>query len=282
MPIKIPKKLKKRTLKKLIEHYKIEKKLANRLRNSNSKERRYLYKIIYDELYRQISYHPQLTRKKEYKLRFIKAFRQMTLLKHFLKNEYTFLEIGPGDLSLSIEMARHVKKVYAIDVSEEITKNEILPENFQLIISDGVSIPIPDNNINLAYSKDLMEHVHPDDAFYQLHNIFKVLVHNGKYICITPNRLCGPHDISKYFDNVATGLHLKEYTITELNDLFKKVGFSKIRTYIGGKGIYLKFPLILLKILEKFLSMIPFSLRKNIANTLLFKALLGIIIIGIK
>lgn len=178
-------------------------------------------------------------------------------------------------------MARHVKKVYAIDVSEEITKNKILPENFQLIISDGVSIPIPDNNITLAYSKDLMEHVHPDDAFYQLHNIFKVLVNNGKYICITPNRLSGPHDISKYFNNVATGFHLKEYTITELNDLFKKVGFSKIKTYIGDKGIYLKFPLIILKILEKFLSMLPLSLRKNIAKTLLFKAFLGIII-GIK
>ena len=71
-----------------------------------------------------------------------------------------------------------------------------------------------------------MEHLHPDDAVDQLKNIYNALVNGGKYICITPNRLTGPHDISKYFDNVATGFHLKEYTVTELSGLFREVGFS--------------------------------------------------------
>lgn len=281
MSIKVPKS-EKRTLNQLLEHYEIEKMLANRLRNSNSTERRYLYTKLYDELYRRIPHHPQLTRKKDSKLRFIKVSRQMTLLKRFLKTEYIFLEIGPGDLSLSIEVARHVKKVYAIDVSEEISKDEILPENFKLIISDGCSIPLPGHHINLAYSNDLMEHLHPDDAFDQLKNIYKVLKDGGKYICKTPNQLSGPHDISKYFDNVATCFHLKEYTVTELSDLFNKVGFLKISTYFGGKMIYLKFPLFIIKKCEKLLNKLRFSLRKSITNTLPVKALLGIIIVGTK
>ena len=272
----------KRTIEQLREHYRIEKELANRLRNAGREQRRYLYAAIYDELYRRVSHHPQLICKKDSKLRLVTAFRQMRLLKHFLSPKSTFLEAGSGDCSLSLEVAKHVRKVYAIDVSEEITKGEMLPQNFELIISDGCSIPVPESNISIAYSKDLMEHLHPDDAFDQLQNIYKALTPGGNYICITPNRLSGPHDISKYFDNVATGLHLKEYTVTELCELFRKAGFSKISTYIGGEGIYLKFPSFPIKMCEKLLSILPFTLKRRIANTLPFKALLGIIIVGTK
>ena len=87
----------------------------------------------------------------------------------------------------------------------------------------------------------LMEHLHPDDALDQLQNIFTALTSAGVYLCITPNRLNGPHDISMYFDEVATGFHLHEYTITELSDLFKKVGFSKVRVYIWKRGLFLDF-----------------------------------------
>lgn len=151
---------------------------------------------------------------------------------------------------MSIELTRHVKNVFAVDVSEEITKVEILPRNFRLILSDGCSIPLHDNSIDLAYSNNLMEHLHPDDAFDQLKNIFNVLNSGGKYLCITPNRMSGPHDISKYFDSVATCFHLKEYAFTELCKLFEKIGFSKIEAYTGGKGIYLKVPLLVIKLFE--------------------------------
>jgi len=69
---------------------------------------------------------------------------------------------------------------------------------------------------------------------------------HGIYICVTPNRLSGPHDISKYFDVTATRFHLKEYTNTELSDLFKEAGFLKVRAYVGAMGIYVRFPLFLL------------------------------------
>jgi predicted SAM-dependent methyltransferase len=50
-----------------------------------------------------------------------------------------------------------------------------------------------------------MEHLHPDDAFEQLKQIYTALTPGGLYICTTPNRLTGPHDVSKYFDETAAG-----------------------------------------------------------------------------
>ncbi len=281
MSIKIQKS-EKRTFNQLKEHYEIEKELANRLRNASKEKRRDLYTTIYDELYRRVPQHPQLTRKIDSKSRLTAVSKQMRLIKHFLKQESTFLEVGPGDCSLSLEVSKHVRKVYAVDVSKEITKGDIFPKNFELIISDGCSIPVPENSINIAYSNQLMEHLHPEDAFEQLHNIYKALIPGGKYICITPNRLYGPADISKYFDEVATGFHLKEYTVTELCKLFRKVGFSKISVYIQAKGFYIKFILFLVILFEKLLSILPFSLRKVIGRKLPFKQLLGIRIVGEK
>jgi predicted SAM-dependent methyltransferase len=101
------------------------------------------------------------------------------------------------------------------------------------VLSDGVSVPVPPGSVNVAYSYQLMEHLHPEDAFEQLENIYAALAPGGLYICITPNRLSGPHDISYYFDNEATGFHLKEYTTWELSRLFKRAGFSQTSAYVG-------------------------------------------------
>jgi len=281
MRIRIPKS-EKRTLEQLREQYEVEKELANRLRNASREERRYLYTALYDEFYRRVPHQSQLTRKKDSKAQLVIAFKQMRLLKRFLNPESTFLEVGPGDCSLSLEVAKHVRKVYAIDVSREITKDVALSQNFELIISDGYSVPVPENSISIAYSSQLMEHLDPRDALDQLQNIYKALTPGAIYICITPNRLTGPHDISKYFDKVSTGFHLKEYTVTELCNLFRKVGFSKISSYIGARGIYIKFPLFLIKFCEKLLIVLPLSLRRRIASTLPFRMLLNINIVGEK
>ena len=65
----------------------------------------------------------------------------------------------------------------------------------------------------------------------QLRNLFAAIAPGGSYFCVTPSRLNGPHDVSKYFDTVARGFHLKEYTVTELEQLFRGVGFKRIQAY---------------------------------------------------
>jgi SAM-dependent methyltransferase len=271
-----------RTGEQLREHYEVEKELAARLRNASRQERRYLYSSLYDEMYRRVPHHPMLSRKSSPEQTARSVADQMKLLKRFLHEDETFLEVGSGDCALSFAVAKFVKKVYAVEVSEEIAKNYRLPQNFQLVISDGCTIPVPPNSVNLAYSHQLMEHLHPDDAVEQLQNIYKALCPGGIYICITPNGLNGPHDISQYFDDMATGFHLKEYTITELTNLFKQAGFSKVVGYFGVKGNYIGFSVLPSIVCEKLLSKLPPKLRRTIASNLPFKFLLRIRLAGIK
>jgi SAM-dependent methyltransferase len=271
-----------RTLEQIREHYEIEKELADKLRHASKQERRHLYSSLYNELYQRVPLHPQLTLKLSYK-ETIQAIRSpLKLLKRFLNIETRFLEIGPGDCALSFEVAKIVKQVYAVDVSDEITKTSTTPENFQLILSDGCSIPVLPNSVNVAYSNNLMEHLHPDDAFEQLRNIYDALVPCGVYICITPNRLTGPHDVSQYFDEIATGFHLREYTISELSTLLTEVGFSKVSAYIGAKGYYIKSSVNPLVLCERVLNMLPDTAREAIAHSLPFRALLNVRLVGMK
>jgi hypothetical protein len=90
-----------------------------------------------------------------------------------------------------------------------------------------------------------MEHLHAEDAIEQLQNIYTALAPGGSHICVTPNKWTGPHDISRYFDDEATGFHMRQYTASELHSLFIEVGFSKIRLCVGGKGKYLTCPSLL-------------------------------------
>jgi SAM-dependent methyltransferase len=274
--------IKKRTPEQIREHYEIEKELANKLRNASKQERRFLYSSLYDELFRRVPYHSQLTKKASPSERLLYVSHQIRLIQRYLGKDDTFLEIGAGDCALSFEAAKYAQRVYAIDVSDEITKSTKAPENFHLILSDGCSVPVHQNSVNVAYSDQLMEHLHPDDAFEQLHNVFDVLAPGGVYIVITPNRLTGPHDISRYYDEIATGFHLKEYTFTELSMLFKQVGFSRVVFYMGGKGVYMKVPAFPILLVEKFLSSLKPSFRKVIAQNKPVIILLNIHIIGIK
>jgi len=268
----------KRTFEQIKEHYEIEKKLAYRLKHSEKEERKYLYTFLYDELFRKIPHHPQLIRKKDFSLISWFVRTQLFFLKRFLRNDAVFVEIGAGDCNLSFNVCKIVKKVYAVDVSAVITKAKKIPKNFELIISDGSSIPLKNSSVDVVYSNQLMEHLHPSDAIEQLINIKDILIKGGKYICITPNRLNGPHDISKYFDDVSKGFHLKEYTFIEINKLFENIGFSFIYGYWGLYGLNVRIPLRLIFFVESIIDFMPTKIRR----WKLFKLILDIKIIGVK
>jgi SAM-dependent methyltransferase len=267
------------------KHYELERKLADSLKKASKEDRGCLYTSVYDELYQTLSNNSiALRRNNPEALAWVVAQR-MQLIKPFIKPNLSFLEIGPGDCSLTIEVAKYVRKAVAVDVTKEFKKDIDFPSNFELLISDGSSIPVPDNSIDIVYSHQVMEHLHPDDALDQLFEIIRVLIPGGVYICITPNRLSGPHDISWHFDSVSTGLHLKEYTVTELYDLFLSVKFSKISYYKSYKDHHISIPLneisrFLLKGLEGLITLFPYPLRRNVAGLpLLFR---GMTIVGKK
>ena len=52
-----------RTKQQITEHYEIEKELASKLKNATKEERKIFYTKLYDELYKRVPHHPQLTGK---------------------------------------------------------------------------------------------------------------------------------------------------------------------------------------------------------------------------
>src|SRR5882672_1446872 len=271
-----------RSKERIRHHYLVEKELAARLRAATKAERRNLYTEVYDELFRRVPDHPQLTLKLDAAGRQHSLNRRLAILKRHLHPDATYLEIGPGDCSLVTKVAGLVRKVYAIDVSHEITKELHLPDSVELIIPAGSSIPVPPNSIDLAYSDQLMEHLHPEDAIDQLRNVYDALVTGGRYVCITPNRLSGPHDVSQYFDDVATGFHLREYSATELAGMFKDVGFRKVQVLVGGRGFHMNAPTPIIKAMESVLTGAPRRLGRTLARGLPMRLILGLKLVGIK
>ena len=271
-----------RSDERLEAHYRVERRLANRLRAAaGPAERRAIFSTMYVELFREIPDHPRLLSKAD-----AAAERQRDIdwdlrqLEPYLAPGCTFLEIGAGDCALSARVASIAATVYAVDVSNQARAP--LPANVRHVATDGSSIDVPAASVDLAFSDQLMEHLHPDDAIEQLRNIHRALKPGGAYLCITPNRLYGPSDISAYFDHVARGFHLKEYTLREMRAMFAQAGFPRMHAYVGARGWFMRSPCWMLEGLESLLGVLPVRMRRRIADTAVLRALLGVRVAAIK
>ncbi len=271
-----------RTPEQLRQHYEVESELADRLRHATKEQRRTLYSEVYDELFKRVPQHPQHTNKASPERLAADVAEKMEIVAPFLNTNTVFLEVGPGDCEFAKTVAEKVARVLAIDVSDEITLKRTLPKNLQIVLSDGSTIPVEPGSADVAYSNQLMEHLHPDDALDQLRHLHTALKSGGVYICITPSRLTGPHDISGVFDREATGFHLKEYTVGDLATLFRQVGFTKVRIIFGGHGKFVVLPTWTAVICEKLLDLLPIGLRKAIALKPPFRWLFGVRLAGFK
>lgn len=261
------------TLDRVRHHYVIERHLAERLRHSTRAERTHLYQEVYDLLFQQVPDHPLVRPDVELRERVVAS--QLAFLQQLVRPDGVFMEIGAGDCRLSIAMATHVRSVFAVDVSAEITKHAVFPDNCQLVISDGCNVPVPPGSVSLAFSDQLMEHLHPADALEQLHRIYEALAPGGLYVLFTPNRLSGPHDVSRFFDTSATGFHLKEYTTWELASALRSVGFKSVRVPFQIRGAVRLVPAFPICVMERAVALAPRRIRRRVALRKPVKKALG-------
>src|ERR1700674_2240547 len=153
-----------RSPERIEEQYRAEKELAGRLRTAGEHERLRLYSAVYDELFQRFPDHPQLALKADVAAKSAAVAERIKMLSRYLRPDAVFLEIGPCDCSLAMEVARRVQKVYALEASAEISRAAALPENVELVISGSCAAPVPDGSVDVAYSDQLFEHLHPQDA----------------------------------------------------------------------------------------------------------------------
>jgi SAM-dependent methyltransferase len=130
--------------------------------------------------------------------------------------------------------------------------------------------------VDIAFSDQLMEHLHPDDARSQLKEISRVLKPGGRYWVSTPSRITGPHDISQYFDYEARGFHLQEYDYRLLKKLLMDSGFKSVEYYLCKGAHSVRFPAFLLIGLETIVSALPLRLRSRLTVNRFAGGLFGI------
>jgi SAM-dependent methyltransferase len=271
-----------RTVEQIVEHYHLEKRLAATLRRSTRQERRTLYAAVYNELYSSLPHHPRHSRRTSPGQARAHVDSQMCLLRPFLRPDAVFMEIGAGDGILAREVADHVRSVYGVEVSTDTARDTSRPANMLLLQYDGCTIPLAPGSVDVAFSSAVMEHLHPDDAYLQLQNVATALAAGGKYVFYTPHRHMGPGDISKYFDTIATGFHLKEYTFRELQSLLKLAGFRRVQGLVWLKGSYRTVPVVWLIVHETLLGLLPYRMRYAIAWNRFVQRLVQIRIVATK
>lgn len=271
-----------RTPERLRAHYLVERALADRIRRARSfEERQAIFAGMYEELFAQVPDHPRLIAKgASTALRERDVAWNLAQLRPYLSPGGTFLEVGAGDCALSARVAATARQVYAVDISNQAQGR--LPGNVRVVLTDGRSIEVPPGSVDLAFSDQLMEHLHPDDALEQLRNIHRALKPRGVYMCVTPNRMYGPSDISAFFDDEARGFHLKEYTLREIREVFARAGFPKTHVYVGARGAFVRCPAAVVLAMEALLAALPAAMRRRVADTKVCRALLGLRVAGIK
>ena len=238
-PLRAPK-ARDRTVAQLWEQYQVEKELAARLRDASPLERRKLYSSVYDELFRRIPHHSQLTDKVSPQQRAARISLQLRLLDRFL--EAWCCSAGDRRRRLRAVAARRASRPQGLRAGRVHLHHAGHSSAGQLRadLSDGVSVPVHSGRITLAYSNQLMEHLHPQDAAEQLANIFKA--HRaGRRLRLHHSELfTGPHDISRYFADTANGFHLQGIHDRRAAQIMRKAGFRRTVQYARIRGTYFR------------------------------------------
>ena len=257
-----------RSPERIRHHYEVEKELAARLLRSTREERTHLFRTLYDELFTRVPDHPRLVRRQtpEETQRGITA--RMALLRGQLDGVKTFLEFAPGDCRLAFEVCRHVEKAIGVDISDQTGQLTDRPANFELVVYDGYKLNVPDESVDLVFSYQMLEHLHPDDVELHFQLVRRILKPGGAYIFSTPHRFSGPSDISGSFSETPQGFHFKEWTYGEMDRALEKAGFS--RRYVYRMGQLRKSGVVnaLTRALERVFEVVPHGLRKKLSQRL--------------
>jgi SAM-dependent methyltransferase len=263
---------------RLIAHYELERRLADRLRASSRDERAELYAVLYAELFASLPDHPQNAKNADADA--VRTTKELRLLRPMLTPNSVFLELGCGDAKLALAVARLVAKAIALDVTDALVDLTLTPSNFRFVTTSGVEIALPDHSVDLVYSNQLMEHLHVDDVDDQLREIVRVLKPGGRYLCATPSRVTGPHDISGGFSETPTGFHMREYDYGSMRAILLSAGFSRVDFPIVVRGRRLGTPPYpALRALELMLLAMPNGFRRKLR---IVRPLMGVTAIGTK
>ena len=252
-----------RTYDSVLHHFEVESAIAKRLMAADRETRKDIYSTMYDELFAQVPDHPRLTRRADARATASMNRRKMRLIEPFVRPDGSVLEFGAGDCRFSFELAKIARKVYAVDIADQIGPDVSRPDNFELVVYNGYDLNLPGDSVDTAFSDQLIEHLHPEDTEHHFRVVHRVLKPGGVYTFRTPHRLTGPHDVSRYFSTEAEGFHLKEWTYGELASLLEGIGYRSIAAYWFGRDQLIRVPIAAFRTTELLFQHLPLAQRKG-------------------
>lgn len=257
-----------RSREQLREHFEVERELAARLRASTRAERTALYGVLYQELFERVPHHPRLTRRDTPEASRRSVAVRMRLLEHVLTPETRFLEFAPGDCRLAYEVAKRVRTVVAADISDQRAQDDTAPANFDLVVYDGYSLDLEPNSVDVAFSYQFLEHLHPEDVDAHMEMAARLLRPGGVYVFDTPHRYSGPHDVSRFFGDTLECFHFQEWTFREMRILLERHGFARCTALRRGTALESRWANAAHEGVERAVGMLPRRLRKAVSDRL--------------
>jgi 2-polyprenyl-3-methyl-5-hydroxy-6-metoxy-1,4-benzoquinol methylase len=161
------------------------------------------------------------------------------------------LDVGCGTGDRTILLKGSDGKVFGTDIVD-VRKNAYR-RIFSFFLSKIGKIEAGDKEFDLVTNMDVLEHVEDDKSFVK--EMYRVTKFGGHVLTLTPNKyrlsnilriilrfrkLEYPMNLGK--DVYGDCIHVREYTVKELKDLFIKTGFESVKVKPFWFG--LRFPLV--------------------------------------
>ncbi len=207
--------------------YELEKILRLRILNSAPEDRSAVTSLAYQELFEKFPDHSVFSETEAGRRR--RGEQGAAMIRPLANKGQRILEVGCGRGDVLLELAKTGHDCFGIEPSRHMIKFcERLP-GVTLLHGTADHLDFPDESFEIVFSQQVIEHLHPDDVPNHFAEVLRVLKPGGLLAIETPNRRTGPQDISSGFAKVAEGLHLKEWSVRELIEQYRKTGFVRLR-----------------------------------------------------
>ncbi len=156
-------------------------------------------------------------------------FRRHAILR-LVKPGETFLEVGPGNMQLTLEMLRHFQRGILIEYSDDVwdvyrALPPVAQTNLEMLVTDFMTYDTT-ARFDCAIACEVLEHV-PDDAAF-LQKLYTALNEQGQLILSVPARM---KFWSRHDEIVG---HLRRYEWHDLAQLVTEAGFENVQIYAYG------------------------------------------------
>lgn len=213
----------------ILDHWELEKQLTKELLASEPHNRWETFERCYTELHASLNWR-KVDRSSDHSIPPTILYGDWANL--IGPSSKTVYEIGSGKGQLIEYLASCGYECKGSEISRERGEKYVSDGlNLSWGISDGVHLTQFETpaSYDVVISKQVIEHLHPEDITDHFKGVFNILAPGGRYIFTTPHSAAGPADISIVFNSdKPKGMHLKEYTYHEIKNLLRESGFSKI------------------------------------------------------